>query len=607
MRGGVESGAPSRRALPLLAGAQLLIALDHNIVYVALPSVRAGLALSDAAAPWVVTAYALAFGGLLLPGGRAVDVAGPARAFRAGLALFGAGALACGAAADGITLAAARGLQGAGAAVLFPATVALLNLLFVPGAPRARALAAWGAAGATGGAVGSVVGGALTELLGWRAIFLVDVPVVAAMLTASRSVMPAAGLGRTAACGRADRPAGVAALRRAATAPALATLAVGLLSASLLQAPAWGWHAPGTLALAGSGAVAVGAFVANERRGRGRVLPAGLLGRPGYAAAVVAAFTFMAGFGSQFYVLTTTLQDVGGDGPARAGLAFLPLTLAILAGTRVGAELVRRLPARQALAAGLAVGIAGLAVLGAALRSPYRPAALVADGLGQGITWTAMWTLAGARVPAAEQGMAAGVASAAQQLGGALGLALVAAAVEGANRGGGGLQVGPWAAAALLVPGLLVAVRRERRSISAMTAVREATRRRLDSLALANVAFVVAVVLHGTDHVRQSRGVGALTTEVLVGGTVIAIAAFATLPLTLRHHPRAPLAAAVVGLWTAVGVSASHLAPHWSAFSDPYPSLSLDAYSWTVMLAEIAAALVFGLIGIKELRASRAR
>src|SRR5439155_16315060 len=110
----------------------------------------------------------------------------------------------------------------------------------------------------------------------------------------------------------------------------------------------------------------------------------------------------------------------------------------------------------------------------------------------------------------------------------------------------------------------------------------------------------------GTDHLRQARGLSALTPEVLWGGAVIAIAAFATLPLTLARHPRAPLTAAVVGLWTAVAVSASHLARQWSAFSDPYPSLSLDAYSWTVMLAEIAAALVFGLVGVRELRARRA-
>jgi hypothetical protein len=122
------------------------------------------------------------------------------------------------------------------------------------------------------------------------------------------------------------------------------------------------------------------------------------------------------------------------------------------------------------------------------------------------------------------------------------------------------------------------------------------------ALAAANVAFVVAVVLHGTDHVRQARGLGALTPEVQWGGSVLAVTAFAALLFTLRRHPRAPLVAAVVGLWTAIAVSLSHLAPHWSAFSDPYPDLSLDAYSWTVMLAEIAAAFAFGLLGLRALR-----
>jgi hypothetical protein len=125
-------------------------------------------------------------------------------------------------------------------------------------------------------------------------------------------------------------------------------------------------------------------------------------------------------------------------------------------------------------------------------------------------------------------------------------------------------------------------------------------RGRRDPLAIANVAFVTAILLHGADHIRQ--GTGSLTPEVLWGGTVLAAVGFATVPLTLRRDPRAPLAAAVVGLWTAAAVSASHLAPHWSAFSDPYPDLHLDALSWAVMLMEIATAVVFGLLGLSELR-----
>jgi hypothetical protein len=126
------------------------------------------------------------------------------------------------------------------------------------------------------------------------------------------------------------------------------------------------------------------------------------------------------------------------------------------------------------------------------------------------------------------------------------------------------------------------------------------SRVRLDALTLASIAFVVSNVLHGIDHERQ--GTARLTTEVVAGGTVLTILALATLGLTLRPHPRAPLFCAVVGLWTAVAVAASHLAPHWSAFSDPYPDLSLDALSWVVMLAEIAAALALGVIGVRELR-----
>jgi hypothetical protein len=123
--------------------------------------------------------------------------------------------------------------------------------------------------------------------------------------------------------------------------------------------------------------------------------------------------------------------------------------------------------------------------------------------------------------------------------------------------------------------------------------------RRDRTLLVANVVFLVAMALHGLDH--ELRGTGDLTTEVMVGGTVLAVLALATLPLTLMGHPRAPLAAAVVGFWTVIAVSASHLAPHWSAFSDPYPDKSLGFWSWAAMLGEVGAALVFGLVGLRRL------
>jgi hypothetical protein len=128
------------------------------------------------------------------------------------------------------------------------------------------------------------------------------------------------------------------------------------------------------------------------------------------------------------------------------------------------------------------------------------------------------------------------------------------------------------------------------------------SRWRPEALGVANLVFVLAMTLHGIDHLTQARGAGALSREVVWGGVVLAVIALATLPLTLGRHPRAPLAAAVVGLWTAFAVAAAHLAPHWSAFSDPYPDLGLGVWSWTVVLAEIVAGLVFGLIGVARLR-----
>ena len=175
--------------LAVLASAQLLIALDHNIVYVALPEITAALGFEDGAEQWVVSAYALGFGGLLLAGGRIADAAGPERVFVAALGIHGVAALAGGAAGSGALLIAARAAQGVGSALLFPATLAILNTTF-HGAERARALSLWGAAGASGGAFGSLLGGVLVGWLGWRSVLLCVVPVAAAAAAVALRALP---------------------------------------------------------------------------------------------------------------------------------------------------------------------------------------------------------------------------------------------------------------------------------------------------------------------------------------------------------------------------------------------------------------------------------
>jgi MFS family permease len=401
-----------RSVLAVLASAQLLIALDHNIVYVALPEITAALGFGDGAEQWVVSAYALGFGGLLLAGGRIADAAGAGRVFACALSLHGAAALAGGAAASGAVLIAARAAQGIGSALLFPATLAILNTTF-HGADRARALAIWGAAGASGGAFGSLVGGVLVGWLGWRSVLLCVVPVAAAGAAIAVRVLPQGA--RDGAGAWRQAPSAVA----GTCAAALAILALG-------QGLNSGWSPAAIVACALAAVAGAAAFWRLERRAREPLIPPAILRCREVRAAAILACAFMASFGGQLYLLTVHLQEALGLGATAAGAAFLPLTVATLAGTQVGGGLLRRCGARGSALAGALLGAAGLTGCCVAVAAGSHAAlvpAMVLDGLGQGIMWSGIWALAG-QAAAGGQGVANGVVATAQQLGGAAGLAL---------------------------------------------------------------------------------------------------------------------------------------------------------------------------------------
>ncbi|MGI8778809.1 MAG: MFS transporter [Solirubrobacteraceae bacterium] len=399
-------------ALAVLGAAQLLIALDHNIVYVALPDITRALGFVAGAEQWVVSAYALGFGGFLLAGGRITDAVGPRRAFIAALAVHGAAAAAGGIAGSREALIAARAAQGIGSALLFPATLACLSLAFT-GPDRVRALAVWGAAGACGGAFGSLLGGVLTDALGWRSVLLCGVaPAVLAGAGAVRTLPRDGGHAVGAA-----RQAPAAAAGTAAATFAVLTLAQGLTA---------GWS---PTAMAGSAAAAGVAFVLFRRleaRAADPLVPVAVLRRREVAAATILAFAFMAAFGGQFYLLTVQLQDVARLGALAAGAAFLPLTLAILVGTQLGGRLTAGQGPLRAALIGFGLGAAGLAACGIAVLHDSLLAlglAMVVDGLGQGIAWTGMWALVAAG-PRGDAGVATGLVATSQQLGGAAGLAV---------------------------------------------------------------------------------------------------------------------------------------------------------------------------------------
>jgi MFS family permease len=385
---GALSAGSKGLALAVLATAQLVIALDYSIVNVALPDIGRSLGFSGGTVQWVISAYALTFGGLLLLGGRAADLLGRRRMFMAALGLFGVASLAGGLTRHGGLLIACRLVQGVGGALLFPATLALVNTIFDEGRERTRAIAVWGSAGASGLSLGVLAGGVLTGLFGWPAVFYVNFPIVAALLAVAPLVLPD------------DRPAS-AARRFDLPGALLVTLAAMTIVDTLVQAPTVGWVSTRTLLGAVAGLVLLGLFVVVERRAESPLLSPRLLRTRTLRGGVLVTAAFMSSFGMQLFFLTLYLQQVLGEDPLQAGLRVLPLVLSVVVGTQLGGRLVGRLGIARTLAAGMAFGAVGLALY---VRLPVTgsladllPGTIVA-GLGQGVAFTTMYVAAGTGV-----------------------------------------------------------------------------------------------------------------------------------------------------------------------------------------------------------------
>jgi MFS family permease len=395
--------------LALLAFAQLIVSIDYNIVYVALPRIGAGLGFDGHRLQWVVSAYAVAFGGFLLLGGRAADLLGRRRMFVFGLALYAVSSVVGGAAASPWVLIAARAVQGVGGAFLFPATLSLVTTTFVEGAERNRALSVWAASGASGMILGSLLGGVLTEAFGWAAVFYVNVPLAGgALLLAFRLIAP-----------DVVRP-----VRRGFDLPGALTGTVGVTGVVLALVQGWG-------AFAGIGVGCLVAFVVIEHRARDPLMPIRLFGNPNLRAGVGVTFLFMATFGTLLYFLTGYFQDVHGYGALAAGLAFLPPMAAGFVGSMTGGRLATRFGIRATLVTSLAVGAVGTLATGLAMSSHgtylgLLPGLLVLS-VCQGVIFTTMFVAAATGVRAHEQGIASGVVSTGQQVGSAVGLAVLVA------------------------------------------------------------------------------------------------------------------------------------------------------------------------------------
>jgi EmrB/QacA subfamily drug resistance transporter len=414
-KGGAPAATRRWAALVFIALAQLMIALDATIVNIALPSAQAALRFTDTDRQWVVTAYTLAFGGLLLLGGRVADRMGRRSAFLVGLGGF-AGASALGGVAGSLAmLAAARALQGASAALLAPTVLALLATTFTEPRERGRAFAIFGGIAGAGGAVGLLLGGLLTEYLGWRWCLYVNVPV--AVATALGAWLTIAAV-----------PAG----RRARLDVAGALLATGALVALVLGCAQTAHHEWGSVPVLGpllSAAVLLAVFVRRESRASDPLLPARLLADRSRLGAYVSVAFAVAGMLSLFLFLTYDLQVVLGYPALRAGLAFLPLSAAVLVSSQAVARALPHLPPRAPIVAGLLVAAAAMVMLSRlTVAGGYLTGVLPAEivlGLGIGCVFVPAMSTATQGVPPRDAGAAAAVVNTAQQVGGSLGVAVL--------------------------------------------------------------------------------------------------------------------------------------------------------------------------------------
>jgi EmrB/QacA subfamily drug resistance transporter len=402
-------------ALLVIAAAQLLIVMDGTIVTVGLPVIGTGLGVAEADLDWVLTSYALAFGGMLLAGGRAGDLFGRRRLFRAGLVVFLLASLLGGAAQDGGTLIAARALQGVGGALIAPAALSLLADTFPAGPERNRALGVYGAMGGLGSVAGLLLGGALTEYLGWRWIMFVNVPFALAVLAGTLAVVPG-----TRRRGGLDLPGAIT-----------VTLALASLVYAINRAGSDGLRDGLTLAFGGIALALAVVFTVIQRSVRAPMMPTGVLAHRGRLGANLVMLLMGAGQLATFYFLTLYMQVVKDYSPMTTGLAYLPFAIGIGIGSGLaGPRLQARTSARTALVAGMAV--AALAMVWFSLLTPDQNAlvallpAQLAGGVGLGIGFVVA-TIGGVQdVPAEDSGIASGLVNTAQQVGGALGLAALA-------------------------------------------------------------------------------------------------------------------------------------------------------------------------------------
>ena len=400
----------------LLAIADFVVILDASIVNIALPSIGRGLHISLANLSWVVNAYVLTFGGFLLLGGRIADLVGRRLIFMVGLGVFSAASLIGGLAQSEAWLIGARAVQGLGAALLAPAALSLVTSIFREGAERNRALSVWGAVAGSGAAAGVLLGGVLTSGLGWRSVLFVNVPIgIAAILVTPRLI--------------AERRGDTA--RRGFDLPGAVTVTAGLsaLVYALVRASAVGWGSLQTIGMLAAAAALLVSFVMIERRSEAPLVPFAFFRNLNVSAANATMLATGAAIIGLFYFLSLYMQEGLGYSAIKAGTSQVPLAAGIILAAGLAAPLVARLGLRRVLIGGLALFAGGLVwfaqlpVHGSYLNDLLGPSLLIALGLG--FAFVPITILAETGVHDREYGLASGLLNTSQQVGGALGLAVL--------------------------------------------------------------------------------------------------------------------------------------------------------------------------------------
>jgi DHA2 family methylenomycin A resistance protein-like MFS transporter len=439
------AGRTSPLALIVICAGYFLVILDSMVVNVALPSIGHDLRGGVASLQWVVDAYTLSFAGLLLAGGALAERLGGRRVLVSGIALFAVASACCGIAPSMAVLIAARLVQGAGAALLVPSSLVLLQAAYPTREGRSRAFGAWGSIAGIGAATGPIIGGLLVTTWSWRGVFFINLPVALAALALAGRCVPA-----TPRRARAlDLPGQL-----------LAIAGLALLTGALVQAGRLGWTSPLVLAGFAVAAAVWATFVITERRSPDPMLPLALFGRPAFRSGTAVGLLINLGFYGQLFVISLYFQDLRGYSALRTGVALLPEAVLLIVASTMSGRIMARTGPRGPMLAGLITGAAGLAGIAAAAGAHTAYALLIlpmaAAGFGMALTMPAATAAVMEAAPPDRSGIASGVVNAARQAGGVLGVALLGTFVSAPSGFAGSLHVALAVAAGAFVAGAVV-------------------------------------------------------------------------------------------------------------------------------------------------------